>query len=59
MGITDARTMESALWHELIVTGAGLVLLTLGGALVGGAARTFSKLPTSLPLPAASASRSE
>jgi hypothetical protein len=51
LGITDAATMESALWHELIVTGSGLALLTLGGALIGGAARTFSKMPTSVPLP--------
>lgn len=51
MGITDPASLESALWRELAVTGAGLVILTLGGAVVGGAARTFSKMPTSLPLP--------
>ena len=53
MGITDPASLESALWRELIVTGSGLVLLTLGGAVIGGAARTFSKMPTSLPLPSA------
>ncbi|MEO8626229.1 MAG: hypothetical protein ABI452_05975 [Candidatus Limnocylindrales bacterium] len=53
MGITDPASLESALWRELAVTGTGLVLLTLGGALIGGAARTFSKMPTSLPLPIA------
>jgi hypothetical protein len=53
LGITDAKTMESALWHELIVTGAGLALLTIGGSLVGGATRSLRKLPTSAPLPTA------
>jgi hypothetical protein len=52
-GITDPATLESALWRELGVTGAGLVLLTLGGAVIGGVARTFGKMPTSLPLPTA------
>ena len=53
IGITDAKSMESALWRELAVTGTGLVLLTLGGAVIGGVARTFGKMPTSLPLPTA------
>ncbi len=53
LGITDARTMESALWHELSVSAAGLALLTIGGSLVGGAARSFRKMPTSAPLPTA------
>lgn len=51
MGITDAATLEAALWRELAVTGSGLVLLTLGGALAGGLARSFAPMPTSLPLP--------
>lgn len=51
MGIVDAKTLESSLWRELGVTGTGLVLLTVGGAVIGGAARTFGKMPTSLPLP--------
>jgi hypothetical protein len=53
VGIVDAKTYESTKWHELLVTGGGLVLLTLGGAVVGGVARTFSKRPTSAPLPKA------
>ncbi|MEP7379518.1 MAG: hypothetical protein ABI725_08170 [Chloroflexota bacterium] len=53
VGIVDAATYEAAKWQELAVYGPGLVLLTLGGALIGGAARTFSKMPTSLPLPSA------
>lgn len=51
LGITDGATLESATWRELMVTGAGLVVLTLGGSLVGGVGRTFSRRPTSLPLP--------
>jgi hypothetical protein len=50
-GITDPASLESALWRELMVTGTGLALLTLGGAVIGGAARTFGKMPTSVPLP--------
>ena len=53
-GITDPATLESFEMRELAVYGVGLVLvLTVGGALVGGAARTFGKMPTSLPLPTA------
>jgi len=51
VGITDAATYEAAKWQELAVFGPGLVLLTLGGAVIGGVFRTFSKMPTSLPLP--------
>jgi hypothetical protein len=58
MGITDPASLEGALWRELIVTGSGLVLLTLGGAAIGGVARSLSKMPTSLPLPAVSVSAS-
>jgi hypothetical protein len=54
MGITDAASLESALWRELAVTGSGLVLLTVGGALAGGLARSFAPMPTSLPLPSPS-----
>jgi hypothetical protein len=54
VGITDAATYEAAKWQELALFGPGLVLLTLGGAVVGGAARSFSKMPASLPLPTAS-----
>ncbi len=39
-GITDAASLEAAVWRELAVTGSGLVVLTLAGALVGGAVRT-------------------
>lgn len=51
LGITDGKSLESAAWRELLVTGSGLVLLTFGGSLAGGLARTFSRQPTSLPLP--------
>ena len=53
LGITDGPSLEAATWRELIVTGTGLVLLTLGGAAIGGVARTFAPRPTSLPLPTA------
>ena len=56
MGITDAATLEAAALRELMVTGAGLVVLTLGGAVLGGVVRGFARLPTSLPLPTASRS---
>lgn len=39
-GITDAASLEAALWRELTVVGAGMVVVTIGGALVGGAIRT-------------------
>ena len=58
LGITDGATLESAALHELTVHSAGLVLLTLGGAALGGVMRGFSRLPSSLPLPAASRSAS-
>jgi hypothetical protein len=58
VGITDAATYEAAKWQELAIFGPGLLLLTLGGAVVGGAARTFGRMPTSLPLPTASVSAS-
>jgi hypothetical protein len=52
MGITDGATLEAAAWRELMVTGTGLVLLTLGGALVGGVGRSFASPPKgSVPLP--------
>ena len=55
MGIVDGATLESATWRELMATGAGLVLLTVGGAVVGGVARSFAPTPTSMPLPTPSA----
>ena len=45
------KSLEAAAWRELAVTGAGLVVLTLGGAMVGGLARSFAPRPSSLPLP--------
>ena len=51
LGIVDAKTYEEAAWRELFIFGAGLVVLTVAGDLVGGAIRSFSKLPTSAPLP--------
>ena len=56
VGIVDAATYEAAKWQELAVYGPGLVLLTIGGALAGGLARSFARMPTSLPLPSASTS---
>lgn len=50
LGIADGQTLEAAAWRELLVTGAGLVLLTVGGALVGGLARSFQTPPRSEPL---------
>lgn len=53
IGITDGQSLESAAWRELIVTGAGLFVLTLGGALVGGVVRSFASPPKSVALPKA------
>lgn len=52
-GIVDGKTLETAAWRELAVTGAGLVVLTLVGGVIGGAARGFSSPPKSVPLPTA------
>ncbi len=52
-GITDGATFENAMWQDLTATGAGLVALTVGGAFVGGLARSFSSPPKSVPLPTA------
>jgi hypothetical protein len=52
-GIHDAATFENAMRQDLTVTGVGLVALTVGGALVGGLARSFSSPPKSVPLPTA------
>ncbi len=38
-GIIDASSLEAAVWRELIATGTGMVVLTVGGALIGGALR--------------------
>jgi hypothetical protein len=54
-GIVDGKSLETAAWRELAVTGSGLVVLTLIGGIVGGAARSFSSPPKSVPLPAATA----
>jgi hypothetical protein len=51
LGITDAASLEAATWRELVVTGTGLVLLTVVGSVVGGIARGFAPLPRSAPLP--------
>jgi hypothetical protein len=52
IGITDAATLEAATWRELLVTGTGLVVLTVGGSLVGGLGRSFTSPPKgSVPLP--------
>ena len=52
IGITDGASLEAAAWRELMVTGAGLVVLTLAGAVVGGLGRSFASPPKgSVPLP--------
>lgn len=50
-GISDGVTLEAAAWRELMATGIGLFVLTLGGSLVGGLARSFASPPRSAPLP--------
>jgi hypothetical protein len=51
-GITDGAGYERAfLTQDLPISGFAFVALTVGGALIGGAARTFAPRPTSLPLP--------
>ena len=52
-GVTDVLTYEAAIWQDLTATGAGLIALTVGGAFVGGLARSFSSPPKSVPLPTA------
>lgn len=51
LGVTDGASLEAAAWRELMVTGAGLIVLTLGGSLVGGVIRGFASPPRSMPLP--------
>ena len=45
IGVTDAASLEAAVWRELLATGTGLFVLTLGGALVGGLARSLASQP--------------
>ncbi len=42
LGITDGRSFEAAAWRELMTTGAGLIILTGVGGVVGGVARSLS-----------------
>jgi hypothetical protein len=57
-GITDGASYERVfLTQDMPVTGGALLLLTLGGAVIGGLARTVAPRPTSLPLPAATRQR--
>jgi hypothetical protein len=53
LGITDGASLAAAAWRELLVFGTGLIVITVAGGLVGGAIRSFSKLPSSAPLPTA------
>ena len=53
LGITDGPSLAAAAWRELLVFGTGLIVLTVIGGLAGGAIRSFSKMPTSTPLPTA------
>jgi hypothetical protein len=57
LGIVDGKSLEAAAWRELLATGAGLVVLTLVGGLVGGAIRGVSSPPKSAPLPTALSTR--
>jgi hypothetical protein len=52
-GITDGPSYEHVfLTQDMPLTGGALVILTVGGALVGGAMRSFSSPPKgSVPLP--------
>ena len=43
LGITDARSLEAATWRELTTTGIALIVLTAGGSVVGGVARSLSE----------------
>jgi hypothetical protein len=57
-GITDGASYERVfLTQDMPATGGALLLLTLGGAVIGGLARTFAPRPTSLPLPSATRQR--
>jgi len=57
LGITDGATLEAAAWRELLIFGAGLIVLTVAGGLVGGAIRSATKMPKSAPLPGAAGRR--
>jgi hypothetical protein len=48
-GIVDGSSLEAFAWRGLTVTGASLFLLTLGGSLVGGVARSFVSQPADEP----------
>src|SRR4051794_13550789 len=50
VGLTSPAALEAAAWSELLIFGAGLVVLTVVGGLIGGTIRSVSKLPTSAPL---------
>lgn len=51
LGITDGQSLEAAAWRELIATGAGLFVLTVGGAVLGGIGRSLTSAPVSAALP--------
>lgn len=51
LGITDGQSLAAAAWRELLIFASGLVVLTVAGGLIGGAARSLSRQPTSAPLP--------
>jgi hypothetical protein len=42
LGITDAASLEAAAWRELMSTGTGLLVLTIGGSLIGGTVRSVA-----------------
>ena len=43
LGITDGQSFEAAAWRELMTTGAGLMILTAVGGVIGGVARSLSE----------------
>jgi hypothetical protein len=53
-GISDGASYERVfLTQDMPATAGALLLLTLGGAVIGGLARTLAPRPTSMPLPSA------
>ncbi len=45
LGITDGPTYEAAAWRELLASGTGMFVLTLGGALIGAVGRSLVSVP--------------
>ena len=45
LGITDGPSFEAAAWRELMASGTGMFVLTLGGALIGAVGRSLVSAP--------------